>query len=1545
MNLPTFLAPLLAPLLLVASASLARGQDDPAVDPTESRISPVLRAGTVTAASPHHDVKLYFPWSPGIDLTTIGDGDLVARGPNGYHQRAAFVSVERLPHPLPLAELDPTIGELEPEAGPRVLPGPIVVATYRFFPPGAAGDLWTAADNGGYGVRLARGEIATESGRYLPPGFLGAFKVRIPTGPGDPVQPEQVRCQIRRLAVESDLAGDPEVHHLAAVRMFFRSPHVRVDWGTVVLSGNTFTADASAVQGPLPTPSPVSITTADGSPAANAPAILQPSRAHRYRLGVLEPGAWRFVLRVNGIEECVETFVIPPDPPVDDEAPVAGLELRDIHRPGDSPQRFLVTYRDRSGVDISTIGDGDLVIFNPCLFLDVPDPVPCDWRAKRARFVSIVSASSHNRVVKALYEIHAPVGGWSSEHNGFYPVALWEDAVCDRLGNCVERQRLGGFTVRVPVDPPIPAEAEIRIDAGNPDRVAAKVHIDFKEHWQVVDQEIRRVDHRIYLIARAEPLAVPAIFPPPPPPDQDLLYEVGPLREGTYGAIFVMNGHVYDVRRFKVDRSPPIPADVRLTVDASDPDAVVAEVSIQFRTPHRVEQGGIERSGHRIRLKATAHPLPLNADASDLPPVPESVHLRYEIGALPPGGYLALLEMNEFLYAAEEFKVDEPGPPIPAEVGIRIDRSDPDRTVAVVKIRFETPHAIVGRDLHRRDNRFLLEATAAPVLTHDAAGTADAAAPPPSDVVVLRYPLGELEPGDYAAAFVMNGWRYASTTWHEDDPFEAEVELSVDENDAGHWIARAEITFANPQVRITDPGEPVINGHVIMINPAAELLDTTDAPPVPFVLEYDLGELEPGGWWLKYFINDRFEKQLDFIVLPDPPIPAEVAIEVDPGQPVHARVTIQFRDHYRITGQSVHRIGNLFLLDATADGPLPILAPIPPPPVELDYGLGGLDAGKYWAAFRMNGHFYEVVPFTISDGGFEAEVDLEVTTGDETRLKATVDFRNPYVLVTDPGKPVISGNTIRINATAEEVAFIQPPSGDPQCLDYSLGELDPGRYELHFAINGQLEACTVFTVRPPCDPLPHVTDIRVAQGDASWFSQVFVALFPGQRVTDWGEVRRSGNEFHVNITVECVDFAPSPQPQPQVPASALDLPEGMRIDADGDAWLHEVPIRLVSHSYPLGILDPGRYGFLVHSRGTTVARKAFVVPGTAPVVEFSGGTISEPTDEYRFGISYHDPDGLDHESIMSAEVVVVGRDGYREVARLLSYASTDDDPSTSASARYAVSGPGGDWDHEDNGPYRVWVDADAVRDLHGTPIEDGWIGRFRCRIIPPPEPGVNVTVNPTASGSWEATVEIISQPGEQVVVDSWGPLIHHGQVFVALASVHLEPSSGPVEPLAHRYDLGILQPGSYLFVFKTNLAHCGIADFTVPGLEGDPVATWAARAGLDPGDPDEALSRYFFALAPNGGPSPRIRAEIVRGDDGRNHLGLRFRRLHGALGVRQVIEGSTSLGKWIDVSDRIDLMDRQVDLDGTEEVLLCLREALEDSEINFLRIRLVKGDN
>ena len=63
---------------------------------------------------------------------------------------------------------------------------------------------------------------------------------------------------------------------------------------------------------------------------------------------------------------------------------------------------------------------------------------------------------------------------------------IWRaNEVCDRLGNCNRQAHLGGFEVAIhpDVDPPIPAEAEVQVDASDPDNVQARVHIQFHEHF------------------------------------------------------------------------------------------------------------------------------------------------------------------------------------------------------------------------------------------------------------------------------------------------------------------------------------------------------------------------------------------------------------------------------------------------------------------------------------------------------------------------------------------------------------------------------------------------------------------------------------------------------------------------------------------------------------------------------------------------------------------------------------------------------------------------------------------------------------------------------------------------------------------------------------------------------------------------------------------------------------------------------------------------------------------------------------------------------
>jgi hypothetical protein len=722
------------------------------------------------------------------------------------------------------------------------------------------------------------------------------------------------------------------------------------------------------------------------------------------------------------------------------------------------------------------------------------------------------------------------------------------------------------------------------------------------------------------------------------------------------------------------------------------------------------------------------------------------------------------------------------------------------------------------------------------------------------------------------------------------------------------------------------------------------------------VIRYNLGDhLEPGPYLLTYCINDRREARTEFFVERDPPIPADVEMDVAvEDSAAVAVVQIQFKDHYLILGHKVNLEGNRFCIDLDVEGPLEILALVPPPATTLEISLGeNLEGGIYHAILKMNGFPYADDEFRIHSDEFEVEVDLKVGVGDAIIAKAVVDFVNPYILVTNPGEPEIDGNLIKINATADEVVFITEPSGDPQTFEYNLGELEPGAYRLVYCINGIPQAHTGFLVgEDPGQPLPYIASIDIEQGDASWFATTRVILLPGQALTECGVVRQSENEFHVNITVDWVDY---PHLEP-VPLDPTVLPDGVIIGPDGVATIGGFPVRFEDCTYVLGVLEPGEYKFVVHSRDQTITGRRFEVPGMGPKADLQAENIIEPKDEaHRFSINYSDPDGLNHESIREAEVVVHGPDGIELRVELVEYASTENIPSTGASAVYAVQGPGGQWDHSDNGSYCVEVDREAVRDLLGNSLTSGELDCFHVRIIdelPSPEDTkINLSFSLDEDGMWHAEVEIVPVPGVHLLVNDWGPVIHHGQTFVALATLQsIDTANAPIpEPLAHRYPLGKLPPGFYIFVFKTNLGHCAIESLTVPGLPGDPIDNWRIVAEVintddgsdEDGDNLSLLSEYFFALDPTSSDVPDIHPEIVEGIDGEQHLGLRLRRLLAADGVRQLLEVTRDFKLWVYAGENMtEVVEQTVNIDGTEELLICLREALSENGYRFIRIRI-----
>jgi len=1177
---------------------------------------PVLVATDVTSPSETHRIRLLFPAFNDVDSTSLGDGDLHLLGRDGFEERAQFVDFTLEDLPLPLA-LDSLPSGADPFLIPQ--PAPVLVATYRFDGPGGN---WAGHDNGIYRVRLAEDAITRHDGSPFETMFLGGFRCAIDDPNPRTIQPTETRIVFYR-----DLV-DGKVRYLTDVVMTFQTPHVRVVQGDLERTGNRFLAPIEAYRLPVPDLDiPPQETSADRLAGIPPEDIIAPF-AHRvtltYRLGPLEAGTYGFLARMNRIPEANDSFTVPTDPPVDQEAPEAELAARNVTEALEKPHQFSVTYADNSGIDLGTLGDGDVMVLSPCLNFTslIADPCPSDWKAQRARLVNVIPLDRRLLKVRVIYEVEPPNGAWTAAANGFYPVVWRENEVCDAPGNCNRYQRLGGFEVAInDSNPPIKAEAEIRIDS-------------------------------------------------------------------------------------------------------SDPANVVARVAIAFRTPHRLVQGEVTRDGHRIRLDAKAEPLPVPLESNIRPPIPAPVVLEYRIGEFEPGGYLVGYFMNDFRYATDNIVISDPGPQIEATVRLSIDQSDKVNTTGHVRIRFATPHVITGQNIRRLGNRFIFAATARPV--------EDANLVRVAEFVDLEFPLGDLEGGDYSAAFVMNGYPYETVTWTEpEEQFRARVEVVIEEGGHGNWVAKARIEFANPQVRITDPGEVIIDGSILAIKATAELTDALDVP-----------------------------------------------------------------------------------------------------------------------------------------GPFE--------------------------------------------------------------FTYDLGELPAGRYLVVYSINGNFEARATFAVPEICEPLPHLVSIRDGEENGQWFTKVALALTPGQQVLNWGTLRQSENEFHVNITVACLDSDILPVPVDPVPGD--ELPDGFLATANGEIIQGGLPVRLVSHLYRLGELESGNYQFFVHSQGITLGSHRFAVEGDPPKVELSVGPITAEAREHHFAINFSDRSGLDHDSIQGADVWITGPDNYREQAILVDYASTDDDPSTSGFGRYSVNGPDGSWDRPDNGGYRIFIDADMVHDLQGNSLQESYLGSFRVSILPQIEPGVTVTFSRSEEGNWLANVTLLPPPDQALVVDSWGPLVLHGHSFVALATVHTEIVTKPTGPLTHSYDLGPLQPGYYVFVFKTNLAHCGIGELTVPGVEGAAIDRWLGLTGDSPDDA-RRFANYFFASR-----TPDLRAAIVGEIPGKRHLGIRFRRLTGAEGVSQKVQASRDLAGWDDVTDSVDLVERTIDIDGTEKVLLCLRQTMAESPYRYLRI-------
>ena len=575
---------------------------------------------------------------------------------------------------------------------------------------------------------------------------------------------------------------------------------------------------------------------------------------------------------------------------------------------------------------------------------------------------------------------------------------------------------------------------------------------------------------------------------------------------------------------------------------------------------------------------------------------------------------------------------------------------------------------------------------------------------------------------------------------------------------------------------------------------------------------------------------------------------------------------------------------------------------------------------------------------------------LNVAMQPNPNAMLTVDASDPQnvsaeVILTLPPQHVVTetsitreNGTIFLDASAFATPGVPGENTSPrvEMLSYTIGELPAGQYLAVFRLNGERLDAEGFVIKGDPGPIrPNIAFINIEEGNASHFAEVGVVLDrPGIDVLSWGEVSREENRFIVEIIVGPSDATIDPNEPP------VALPNGW------DAAIGGFPFRLVTNQYPLGVLQAGNFVFVITFGNVPVARKAFVVGGTGPKATLSAENIEEPkTTPHRFMIGFQDSDGLDHESIQSAAVSVHGPDGFEAEATLETYISTLDPLGAGASATYSLAAPGDTWDAEDSGGYRVSIDASAVLDLAGNPLARGELGGFTVRILPEPPvlPGnVEITTR-LDDGVWIADVKI---EDEGIRVTNWGEeLIRHGRSILALAeAVEIDPNEntpGVPPNNEHRYTIGALSPGYYVFVFKSDLGHCGIARIRVPGMGDGGFNAWKEwmRDGIAAGeDARFNFLAYAFAMRQDRHPAPEVEPAIFEGEDGRRHGGLRFRRLHGADDVEFIIQCSRDMIEWQDAGGLAEIIDREIDIDGTEIVHVCLVDSLSDCEFPFLRV-------
>jgi hypothetical protein len=510
---------------------------------------------------------------------------------------------------------------------------------------------------------------------------------------------------------------------------------------------------------------------------------------------------------------------------------------------------------------------------------------------------------------------------------------------------------------------------------------------------------------------------------------------------------------------------------------------------------------------------------------------------------------------------------------------------------------------------------------------------------------------------------------------------------------------------------------------------------------------------------------------------------------------------------------------------------------------------------------------------------------------------------------------------------------------------FELGMFAPGTYQVEIKSGASVIAVEEFSIggvgRDWIESAPISTKIEIVKLPTRGLFPVFAAnvrLTYGGYVEkiEWSEVKR----------------------------------DGQRVTSKVKIWINPTiavftPV-VVEHQVPLGMFQrPGEYHYHLFALGEILGREVFSVeiPGVdfkPPTVRVHGAEINSPGDEaLEFAIEFHDESELETSGIEAQVLTAMNSRGEIFEIQRTSLQFTADF-TAGAIANYRMVAPGGSWGSEDRGRFRLLLsEPDLVCDLAGNHLTSSIIGYLGVNIEPEdPEP-----INPTELmishdeliDRWTAAVRLYV-PEDLAARDDWevawgearpvGPAFFMRPRFVRAGSdeeIGLIPSpdtNGAGMWVEHDYDLGPVSGDHWIVLVQSNLGHLAKGQLIAGGGDGemapfDHWSNWAGGNGImdfweycvgtDPGNPgDDHL----------GDPRP----EVIHGEDGKAHLGLRCRMAVAAIDARLRFEGSRDMITWMALGpEEIEESERMSREGGIEEFVVCLAEEINNGGIKYLR--------